>query len=147
MKKLIIALLCLLMLCGCGSKETEFDAEGCSKALDEAYKDMKVMDENELTVSFDLDTELFEEYFIKCASNETEGKFYAIVKVDDANKQEAKSAMNAFFNVLITRNSMYTPEVVKLYEDHVETQVGNYLIYLVAEDTDAYLDIVKEYIK
>lgn len=147
MKKLLIMLM-VVLLCGCGSNSSanNLDINGASKALDEAYTDMLVMDDTQLEVIYGLDLSLLEEYVVKYSSKNN-GNFYAILKTDSNNKNEVKAQMANMFSVLETQNSLYTPEAVALIKNHLETSVGDYLIYLVGQDTEALYNVVKDYIK
>ena len=150
MKKALALILCLFLLAGCGGGKTgpanELDMAAASKALDDSYTNMIVMDDTQLNVVYGLDLSLLEEYVIKCSSDNN-GDFYALLKVSDSNKKEVKSQMNNLFSVLETQSSMYTPEAVALIKNHLETSVGSYLIYLVGKDTKALYESIKGFIK
>ena len=137
----------IVLLCSCGNSAADkLDAASASKALDSYYTNMVTLDDTQLEVIYGLDLSLLEEYYIKY-SNENNGDFYAIIKTDSKNKNEVKSQMNNMFDVLQTQNSLYTPESVALIKNHLETSVGDYLIYLVGQDTNAIYNVVKDHIK
>ena len=138
-----------LLLCGCGGSKgsaNELDMKSASKALDEAYTNMIVMDDTQLNVVYGLDLSLLEDYIVKCSSDNN-GNFYALLKVSDTNKKEVKAQMDNLFAVLETQSSMYTPEAVALIKNHLETSVGSYLIYIVGNDTKALYEKIKDFIK
>ncbi len=149
MKKIIICL-CLigvLLLTGCGNNsEATFDMNGASKSLDAEMKDMVSMEDRELEAIYGLDLSLMDEYVIKSNSNKN-GYLYAIIKVSDDNKDEVKKQMDNFFEILKSQSSLYSPEAVEILENKVQTNVGNYLIYLSYKDTDKAYELVKENIK
>ena len=74
------------------------------------------------------------------------GNFYAILKVSDKNMDTVRDQMNNLFSVLESQSNLYSPDAVKLIKNHLETEVGNYLIYIVSEDNNAMYEIIKGYI-
>jgi len=148
MKKVLIILpILLLLLCGCASNNniTNLDLEGASTALDAKYDNMSDMDINELKVIYGLDVSLTEEYKIK-SSALANGNFYAIIKVSNENKNKIKDQMGDMFSILEKQSNLYSPDAVNLIKNHLETSVGNYLIYIVSENNNEYYEIVKGYI-
>ncbi|MBR2710959.1 MAG: DUF4358 domain-containing protein [Bacilli bacterium] len=149
MKKIIICLIGILLLTGCGTSsnsEATFDMNAASKSLDAEMKDMVSMEDRELEAIYGIDLSLMDEYVIKSNSNK-DGSVYAIIKVSDKNKDEVKKQMDNFFETLESQSSLYSPEAVGILEDRVQTSVGNYLIYISYKDTDKAYDLVKENIK
>lgn len=87
MKKILIALFAVVLLCGCSNNNvTNLDINKASSSLDSKYQNMQTMNKDELEVIYQLDTNLFEEYTIKSSSS-ANGDFYAIIKVKDENKK------------------------------------------------------------
>ena len=149
MKKIIICLIGILLLTGCGTSsnsEATLDMAAASKSLDAEMKDMVSMENRELEAIYGIDLSLMDEYVIKSNSNK-DGSVYAIIKVSDKNKDEVKKQMDNFFETLESQSSLYSPEAVGILEDRVQTSVGNYLIYISYKDTDKAYDLVKENIK
>lgn len=149
MKKIIICLIGLLLLTGCGASsnsEVTLDMDAASKSLDAEMKDMVSMEDRELEAIYGIDLSLMDDYVIKSNSNK-DGSVYAIIKVSDKNKDEVKKQMDNFFETLESQSSLYSPEAVGILQDKVQTSVGNYLIYISYKDTDKAYDLVKENIK
>lgn len=147
-KKLIILSLLLFFVCACDSNKnniTNLDLEGASIALDEKYTNMSDMNTNELEIIYGLDVSFVEEYKIK-SSILANGNFYAILKVSDKNKNKVKEQMQNMFSILEKQSNLYSPDAVKLIKNHLETSIGNYLIYIVSENNNEYYEIVKGYI-
>jgi hypothetical protein len=137
-----------LFPCGCDSGKktiTNLDLKGASTALDQKYTNMTDMDTNELQVIYGLDVSLAEEYKIK-SSILANGNFYAILKVSDENKSKVKEQMKDMFSILEKQSNLYSPQAVNLIKNHLETSVGNYLIYIVSDNNNEYYEIVKGYI-
>ena len=149
MKKIIICLIGLLLLTGCGASnnsEATLDMDAASKSLDAEMKKIVFMEDRELEAIYGIDLSLMDEYVIKSNSNK-DGSVYAIIKVSDKNKDEVKKQMDNFFETLESQSSLYSPEAVGILQDKVQTSVGNYLIYISYKDTDKAYDLVKENIK
>ena len=147
MKKLIICLLGILLLAGCGNKSSEsLDIKAASASLDKEMQDMVVLEDKELEAIYDLDLSLMDEYVIKSASSRN-GYVYALIKVSGANKDKVKKQMDHLFEVLETQSNLYSPEAVEILENKVQTNVGDCLVYISYKDTDKAYDLVKENIK
>lgn len=147
-KKLIILISLLFFTCACDNRSaniSNLDLEGASTSLDEKYTNMSDMNTNELQVIYGLDVSLAEEYKIK-SSILANGNFYAIIKVNAENRDEVKEQMDNLFSTLETQSNLYSPEAVNLIKKHLETSIGNYLIYIVSNDNDEFYEIVKGYI-
>lgn len=147
MKKIYIILtLILLLVTGCGSNNAStIDLKKASDALDKKYTEMVSFTDSELESIYGLDLSIFEEYVIK-SSSKTNGDFYAIIKVDSKNKNDAKSAMDGLFTVLEKQSNLYSPAAVERLNNKLSTSVGDYLIYIASSDNDAYYNEIKEYI-
>lgn len=146
MKKVLIALFALVLLCGCSNNNvTNLDINKASSSLDSKYKNMQTMNKDELEVIYQLDTNLFEEYTIKSSSS-ANGDFYAIIKVKDENKKQVQDKMNNMFKILENQSNLYSPEAVSKIKNRLSTSVGNYLIYIISNDNNSYYEIVKGFI-
>ena len=140
MKKVLIALFAVVLLCGCSNNNvTNLDINKASSSLDSKYQNMQTMNKDQL------DTNLFEEYTIKSSSS-ANGDFYAIIKVKDENKKQVQDKMNNMFKILENQSNLYSPEAVSKIKNRLSTSVGNYLIYIISNDNNSYYEIVKGFI-
>ena len=148
MKKFILLILVTLFVTACGgnSNLTSVDINGASSALDAKFGSMTSVNAEELKSIYQINTELMEEYVIK-ASDTANGNLYAIILVNDENKNEVKQQMNNYFDILVEQNVLYSPEAVNVLKNYLETSIGNYLIYIASEDNQAFYNIIKEYTK
>ena len=147
MKKVVLVLLGLLLLCGCGSKDSEtLDIKAASASLDNEMKDMVVLEDKELEAIYDLDLSLMDEYIIKSGASRN-GYLYALIKVKSENKEKVEKQMDNLFEILKTQSNLYSPEAVKILDNKVQTSIGDYLVYISYKDTDKAYDLVKENIK
>ena len=92
---------------------------------------MKDVSEDSLEDVYGLNLELMEVHVIK---ENTSGDLYAIIKTTDKN--QTKKDMENYFEKVKTFNANYSPERLQILEDRVEKEIGDYLIYIVAENAD-----------
>ena len=146
MKKIIITIFAILLLCGCSNNNaTNLDINKASNSLDTKYQNMQTINKDELEVIYSLDLSKFEEYTIK-SSTTANGDFYAIIKVKDENKKQVQDQMNNMFKILENQSNLYSPEAVSKLKNKLATSIGNYLIYIVSSDNNSYYEIVKGFI-
>lgn len=126
------------MLSGCTNTTTEIDMGKTQTVIENTLKEMVVVDDETLIDVYNLDLSLMETHTIK---QNTEGDLYAVIKTD--NKQKVKEQMDGYFEKVKQFNTAYSPERLEILENRVEKEIGNYLIYIVAEDADdIYKDIL-----
>lgn len=141
MKKIsiLIIMIVALMLTGCGNSSlNELDINKASSAIEETLKNMEVVESTTLEDVYDLDLSKIEEHIIK---QNDDGDLYAIVKTND--KESVKDDMDAYFEKIKEFNEAYSPERLEILENRLEKEIGDYLIYIVAEDASSiYNDII-----
>lgn len=140
MKRLCVLLMgVLVFVTGCGSSElNELDINKATSAIEGTLKNMEVIEKETLENVYDLDLSKVDEYVIK---QNKDGDLYAILKT--SNKVDVKEDMDDYFEKVKEYNEAYSPERLKILEDRLEKEIGNYLIYIVAEDADdIYKDVV-----
>lgn len=138
MKKIAIVLIITLILGGCGSESTEIDIERTSSIIEESLSDMENVDESSLTDVYGINLDIVSEYVIKLNAD---GDLYVILKTSD--KVETKDDMDNYFERIKEFNTAYSPERLEILENRLEKEVGDYLIYIVAEDAeDIYQDVL-----
>ena len=128
MKKILVMLMMLFMITGCGGNEiTELDINKASNTVEQTLTGMKAIDNETLDDVYDVDLELLKEHVIK---QNSEGEMYAIILTND--KSEVKEEMEEYFEKVRDFNTAYSPEQVKLIDERLEKEIGNYLIYIVS---------------
>ena len=139
MKKILVMLMMLFMITGCGGNEiTELDINKASNTVEQTLTGMKAIDNETLDDVYDVDLELLQEHIIK---QNSDGEFYAIILTNDTS--EVKEDMDEYFEKVRDFNTAYSPEQVKLIDERLEKEIGNYLIYIVSEDSEKiYQDII-----
>lgn len=134
MKKFLTVLMVamLMFVTGCGNNDiSELNVDETKKIIEQDLKDMKDVSEDSLEDVYGLNLELMEVHVIK---ENTFGDLYAIIKTTDKN--QTKKDMENYFEKVKTFNANYSPERLQILEDRVEKEIGDYLIYIVAENAD-----------
>ena len=141
MKKISILVIILLtvILTGCGSNSlNELDIKKASLAVEKTLKNMEIVEDTTLEDVYDLDLSKIKNHVIKQNDN---GDLYAIIETED--KTSVKDDMEDYFEKTKEFNQAYSPERLEILENRLEKEIGNYLIYIVAEDADnIYEDII-----
>ena len=141
MKKFLTVLMVamLMFVTGCGNNDiSELNVDETKKIIEQDLKDMKDVSEDSLEDVYGLNLDLMEVHVIK---ENTSGDLYAIIKTTDKN--QTKKDMENYFEKVKTFNANYSPERLQILEDRVEKEIGDYLIYIVAENADEiYEDII-----
>ncbi|MBO5414217.1 MAG: DUF4358 domain-containing protein [Bacilli bacterium] len=134
MKKFLSVLMVamLMFVTGCGNNDiSELNVDETKKIIEQDLKDMKDVSEDSLEDVYGLNLALMEVHVIK---ENTSGDLYAIIKTTDKN--QTKKDMENYFEKVKTFNANYSPERLQILEDRVEKEIGDYLIYIVAENAD-----------
>lgn len=139
MKKIIIAIMMTLLITGCGGKEiTNLDINKTASIIEKSLSNMEEVESSELSDVYGMNMEMFKEYKLK---QNSEGDMYAIIKFE--NKNSVKEEMKKYFDKVRDFNVAYSPERVKLIDERLEKEVGEYLIYIVASDSEKiYKEII-----
>ena len=134
MKKFLTVLMVamLMFVTGCGNNDiSELNVDETKKIIEQDLKDMKDVSEDSLEDVYGLNLDLMEVHVFK---ENTSGDLYAIIKTTDKN--QTKKDMENYFEKVKTFNANYSPERLEILEDRVEKEIGDYLIYIVAENAD-----------
>lgn len=134
MKKFLTVLMVamLMFVTGCGNNDiSELNVDETKKIIEQDLKDMKDVSEDSLEDVYGLNLDLMEVHVIK---ENTSGDLYAIIKTTDKN--QTKKDMENYFEKVKTFSANYSPERLQILEDRVEKEIGDYLIYIVAENAD-----------
>ena len=140
MKKIILVLISVLTLTGCSSKTLNYD--NVFKNLSDEYEGFTKVDKDTLEGVYGIDTSLFKSYIVVASSDKVDSRMYAIFEVDsDDARYEAGYFMDIYQDSWLTG---YFPEQEKLVEKYKKEEYGNYIIYVVNEDTKKIIDLIKK---
>ena len=131
MKKLLV-LLVLFIITGCGNDDVaNLDINKTSQIIENSLTNMEVVEGEELQNIYDLKLDSLQEYIVK---KNNDGDMYAIIKTND--KMDVKEQMDKYFDKVRDFNTAYSPERVELIDDRLEKEIGDYLIFIVAIDSE-----------
>lgn len=77
------------------------------------------------------------------SNDETNASFYLIVRPRSGKADNVKKSMNQYMKDLDKKWSTYLPEEYKLVKNHMDTEVGSYLVYIVSKDNQLVLKTIK----
>ena len=141
MKK-IISLDCiftLLFITGCGNTISQLNVDNIKNNIEKELKNMEEVEKDSLEDVYGLNLDLMEMHVIK---QNADGDLYAIIKTKE--KTQVKNDMEKYFEKIQKFNTNYSPERLEILENRVEKEIGDYLIYIVAENAEEiYNNIVK----
>lgn len=133
MKKFVVVLsiFILMFVTGCGNNVSELNVEKTQNIIESDLKNMQVVEEDSLKDVYGLNLNLMEVHIIK---QNTNGDLYAIIKTSE--KSKVKNEMTKYFEKIQKFNENYSPERLEILNNRVEKEIGDYLIYIVAENAD-----------
>lgn len=96
-----------------------------------------------VTAQFGLEKDMLEDYLIKMPMMITNSNTYMIIKPTEGNKEVVKEKINAYMTNLEEQWKTYLPDQYELVKNRLETEYGDYLIYIVSSDNEAVLNEIK----
>lgn len=136
-----LILISLFLVTGCGNKNLDFD--NIYNNLKDEYKGYVEIDDETLEGVYGVSLDEFNSYLVVMDESSTSAKMYAVFEtkadIDDALyeatyfvDQYEESWLNGYF-----------PEEEKLVKDGKLETYGKYIIYVVNEDVDKIIEIIK----
>lgn len=141
MKKIVavLSIFILLFVTGCGNTVSELNVDNTKSIIESDLKNMQEVADDSLKDVYGLNLDLMEEHIVK---QNTDGDLYAIIKTSE--KSKVKNDMTKYFEKIQDFNTNYSPERLEILNNRIEKEIGDYLIYIVAENADEiYNNIVK----
>jgi len=135
MKKLALFLFIFLFLVGCGKNDKQLDMNAAEAAIEKRLNGMVSIEDSTLTDAYGLNLDNMEKWSFK--QNE-DGDLYAIIKT--SNKTVVKNEMKEYFKKVKDFNASYSPERLEILENRLEKDLGDYLIYIIAKNSDSIYD-------
>ena len=142
MKKILIVL-ALLLVVGCGNKTT-LNLEEVESSLNNSnlFSGNDNVEVDYLNKKYGLVTEGIKSATISMSSMLTSARMYAIFEADDVDT--VKKNTDAFMEKYAASWMMgYNLEQEALVENRMVTTYGNYIIYIISEDNNEALDLIK----
>lgn len=142
MKKLMI-ILGLILLVGC-SNNVNLDLDNIQKKIDVTglFKGTQV-DLEYVVSKYGLEKEGIEDYSINMSNMLDSASMYAIFKASDVKSVKANT--DDFIDKYASSWMMgYNLEQEAIVQDKMEEVYGNYIIYVISNDNEKVLNIIKE---
>ena len=143
MKRLFLLFFtCLIITTGCGKKELNFD--DIYKNLEKEYKGYLEVSESTLEGVYGSELDEFKSHLVVMKEDSTTSKMYAIFEAKDSIDDafyEAKYFVDSYKE---SWSNGYFPREEKLVKDSVLETYGNYIIFVVNEDTDKIIKLIKK---
>ena len=150
-KKIIICLVLMILLTGCGNKDVKLNLSKRETDLNElTVDDSKLFLDNEklsmekLQDKYGMNTDIFDEILVSTPSKVGSASMYAIFLPKEGKESECEEEIDKFFDKYSQAWTMgYFPEEEKLVENKTEDKYGNYYIYVISRDNDKVIDKIK----
>ena len=136
-KKIIICLVLMILLTGCGNKDVKLNLSKIETDLNElTVDDSKLLLDNEklsmakLQDKYGMNTDIFDEILVSTPSKVGSASMYAIFLPKEGKESECEEEIDKFFDKYSQAWTMgYFPEEEKLVENKTEDKYGNYYIF------------------
>lgn len=93
-----------------------------------------------------ISSDLLDEFLVKnSVITQADGIF--ILKPKKGKKEEVKELMSEYLDMIEKQWSTYLPDQYELVKNRLETEYGDYLIYIISRNNDLVLKTIKEYKK
>ncbi len=154
MKKVVISLLILVSITGCGT-ETKNEIDDKYTTVDKTIKEeinkidtnMEEISVNRLKTEYGIKLELVENYI----SGINEPDVYIAIKPKEGKKETIKKALDIYFSNLEVKLSEYDDEEkvieteeLKRVKNRVEEEINGYLVYIVSSNNEEILKVIKD---
>ena len=138
MKKIYILIVLLLLITACGKEVKKLDINKASVAIEESLDNMVNIDGETLEKVYGVSLSNIEEFIVK---QNGDGDMYAIIKPKD--KAKVQKDMEGYFSIIKKYNKEFEPDRLETLENRLEKEIGDYLIYIVSENSeDIYKDVL-----
>ena len=153
MKKILLIIMGLFLITGCGEKKEEnnLDVKLNMNEIKEnlssikidggnPYNEMDSVNDLELIDGYGIDVTLLEDYVIYISSSVEDPSMYMVLKVSEENKSVVKYQVDDMFSQYLSAYKGYYPEAATIIEDKMEKEYNGYLIYIVSNDNQKVYD-------
>ena len=141
MKKVLLVLLGVFLLVGCG-KSTTYDLSKVEKGVTSYYPDAEVITLERLGKKYDVDTSSIEEGLILMPKLASNADMLFVLKPKE--KEKVKKEIDGLFDMFLTQYEMYYEEEYQKLKDKTVKEKDGYLIYIVSNESDQVLKAIEE---
>lgn len=144
MKKILIAVICMLFVSGCGVSEQKLDLNNVGSKLSssEYFSNHEIISSDVVLNRYSIDTSKFEELMMLSSTKYDDATMVFIAYPNNADtKKEFETFIDSYNSQWVGMN--YFPEQKQLVENGLYTNYNNYLVYIVSEDNNKVLNMIK----
>ena len=143
MKKILLIIVCMFIITGCGNKEEVNDNASLSmseikESLSELkigdslpYSKMESVNDLDLIEGYGIDVTLLEDYVIYISSSVEDPSMYMVLKPTEGKNSVLKYQVDDMFDKYLSAYMGYYPEAATIIEEKLEKEYNGYLIYVV----------------
>lgn len=107
------------------------------------FQNTKQITEKELETEFSVKSKDIKEFLAVIPTENHSASFYIIVRPENGKMDDVKKVLNQYMKSLDKKWSTYLPDEYKLVKNHMDTEVGSYLVYIVSKDNQLVLNTIK----
>lgn len=156
MKKILLLIVCLFMVTGCGNKkEDNVDVTLNMDKIKTNLSSLKISDSNpysnmdsvndlDLIEGYGIDVSLLDEYVIYISSSVEDPSMYMVLNIKEGNESVVKYQINDMFDKYLSAYKGYYPEAAGIIEDKMEKEYSDYLIYIISNDNQKVYNKILE---
>lgn len=141
MKKILIMISCLLFV-GCSNKNLDFKKIEDKLISSNLFSNHEIVDEYIFSNRYTIDISKFDEVLMLSSTKYDDSTMVLIVSPNNKDtKKEMESFINSYNNQWVIMN--YFPKQKELVENGLYTSYSNYLIYIVSDNNEEVLKLIK----
>ena len=156
MKKILLLIVCLFMVTGCGNKkEDNVDVRLNMDKIKTNLSSLKISDSNpysnmdsvndlDLIEGYGIDVSLLDEYVIYISSSVEDPSMYMVLNIKEGNESVVKYQINDMFDKYLSAYKGYYPEAAGIIENKMEKEYSDYLIYIISNDNQKVYNKILE---
>ena len=108
------------------------------------FSSMMNLDAELLQQSWNVDASLLDAYIAKMPMMNVKANLYAILKPVEGKAEEVKAQMDAYLASYEEQWARYLPDQYELVQNRVMEEINGYLVYVISEDNEAFLTVVRQ---
>ena len=144
MKKILLSLICLFCVVGCGVKNNKLDLKKVQQALSssEYFSNHEVVSTDTISNRYSIDISKFDETLMLSSTKYDDATIVFISHPsNESTKKEFENFIDSYNSQWVGMN--YFPEQKELVENALYTTYNDYLIYIVSNNNDAIINLIK----
>lgn len=144
MKKILLSLICLFGVIGCGVKNNKLDLKKVQQTLSssEYFSNHEVVSTDTISNRYSIDISKFDETLMLSSTKYDDASIVFIVHPNnESTKKEFENFIDSYNSQWVGMN--YFPEQKELVENALYTTYNGYLIYIVSNNNDAIINLIK----